>query len=81
MNTLSLTPAYGRDYTSIAKVKDAWNDNADFMAHPFNAPSRYTGRQDLEQYMSGLHSYTHVEIRYAKSRKVIILPLDLPERK
>ena len=81
MNTLTLTPAYGRDYTSIAKVKDAWNDNMDFMAHPFNAPSRYVNRQDLEEYMSGLHSHTHVEIRYAKSRKVMMIPLNCLERK
>jgi hypothetical protein len=81
MNTITLTPAYDRDYTSMKKVKDAWNTNMDFMAHPFNGPSRYTSRQDLEQYMNGLHPYTHVEIRYDKSRKVMIIALNLPERK
>lgn len=32
MKTITLTPAYGRDYKSKAAVLDDWEDNKDFIA-------------------------------------------------
>lgn len=70
MNTLVVTPAYGRDYPSAAKAIEAWNEGKDFMAA--NLTRTYVSKQDLANYP---HSFTHVNIRYRKLQKVAVVTL------
>lgn len=42
METLTLTPAYGRDYTSRAAVTTAWQSGKDFIIQNFG--HRYEGK-------------------------------------
>jgi len=66
---ITLTPAYGRDYTSKAKALAAWNDGADFIINTISHP--YDGKpinkpQFTDANLSGM-------IRYDKQRKVVML--------
>jgi len=65
---MTLTPAYGRDYTSVKKVKADWEANKDFViADVFHPDSgRYVNKQDLP-------AGTSVNVRYAAMRKVCVL--------
>lgn len=68
MKVLILTPAYGRDYRNQKEVVEAFKDNRDFVIHDISSPydGRYANREDLIN-----TEYTHVNIRYAKLRKVL----------
>jgi len=55
-----LTPAYGRDYTSIAKLKADFDSDMDFVT----SSGSYTNRRDLFKF--GVRQIT---VRYGKLRK------------
>ena len=65
----TLTPAYGRDYTSKTKVLQDFNDGKDFIYN--NIMSRYDGKPCNKQDLISANEKT-VKIRYAKLTKVII---------
>jgi hypothetical protein len=46
---LNLVPAYGRDYTSKAKVKEAWDAGDDFLIQDVGSSDngRYANKPDL----------------------------------
>lgn len=60
--TMTLTPAYGRDYSSKAAVLADFNNERDFMTNTFDEPSRLINRQQIR-------AGTQVTFRYAKLRK------------
>ena len=68
--TLTLTPAYGRDYKSIAEVKQAFNNNMDFVIETIFSPhcGRYCNKSDLSR-----DNQKSVKIRYGKLRKVTVI--------
>lgn len=59
----TLSPAYGRDYTSKAKLAADWNAGKDFLMHP---SGRYVNAPQLAEYDS-------VTVRYGAMRKVAVL--------
>ncbi len=68
MATISLIPAYGRDYSSKKEVKEAYDSGKDFKIMDISNPwdGRYTAKYELE-------GYKQVRIRYSKLRKVCII--------
>lgn len=66
MPYLTVVPAYGRDYTSKAKVLADFNANKDFRVCDMS--SRYDGSMVNKQDLAG--SGTTVNVRYAKNTKV-----------
>lgn len=71
MNTITLTPAYGRDYKSRASVLEDWHANKDFIIASFTHP--YSGKPankaDLEKQEPGVE----VRIRYNKLRRITLV--------
>lgn len=66
MKSITLTPAYGRDYTSKAKVQAAYDLNHDFILNDITSPwdGKYINREDIEKnYPPG----TWVQIRYKRN--------------
>lgn len=50
MSTLTLVPAYGRDYKSKASVLEDWNANKDFIIMDISSPwdGKPANKQDLD---------------------------------
>jgi len=71
MITLTISPAYGRDYKSRAAALAAWHEGRDFLNQSLSG-GRYVSRSEFlrPEVCSG---YTHVSIRYDRLRKVVIL--------
>ena len=66
MTTLTLQPAYGRDYKSKAAVLADWNDNKDFRIATFGPECGcYINKQDA----TGLT----LNIRYQRDTKVAVV--------
>lgn len=63
--SLTLTPAYGRDYTSKRAVVADYNAGKDFISQP---DGRYINIDDVARGCA-----LSVKIRYAKLRKVVVL--------
>ncbi len=61
---VTVTPAYGRDYTSQAKVRQAWADGLDFLVNDF-ALSGYITKDEAAK--AGLT----INLRYAGLTKVV----------
>lgn len=69
-NTLTVLPAYGRDYPSKAEVLKDWEANKDFIV----ARTGQTVSKSLEDLLR-FDGYTHITFRYKSSREVYIKPL------
>jgi hypothetical protein len=65
MQSISVIPAYGRDYKSKQAVIDAWNAGNDF-----NSGRGYINKTEAEA-----GEFTHVQFHYANRMKTFILPL------
>ena len=67
MPTQTVTPAYGRDYTTQRAALDAWNQDLDFMLH---APTREVpcNRQDMNRVGAPT-----LKMRFGKLQKVMII--------
>lgn len=63
---ITAVPAYGRDYSSAAKVKEDWNAGKDFRMEP---GGQMINKEDAARYAPG----QPVNIRYAKLRKVVVI--------
>ena len=64
MTTLTVTPAYGRDYKSAKSVRAAWDSLKDFrIANPVNAS--YINKLDAKRF--GVKVY----VRYDSLRKIV----------
>lgn len=68
MQYLTLVPAYGRDYKSIKAVKEAWEDNKDFII--MDISSLYNGSTISK---SCAPPDTTFNIRYSKLRKIVAI--------
>jgi len=68
-NSITLTPAYGRDYRSKKAVLEAWNSDIDFTLNSFGHP--FDGKPvNKSQFTNdGLIG----TLRYDKQRKVIVI--------
>lgn len=62
---LTLTPAYGRDYKSLAEAKKDFFAGKDFVIHSPFAPSTYISIRDLRK-----DAPTQIKMRYSNLRKV-----------
>lgn len=72
-NSLTLTPAYGRDYKSKAKLMADWEAGKDFLVTDMHSPDngRYLNLPDLKQY----GGVTHLHFRYNKLTQVHVVKL------
>jgi hypothetical protein len=66
LHTLTVVPAYGRDYKSKQAAIDAWNDGHDFLIATYGMPSRYTSKYDDWK--------SDIRIRYHKAQRVALIP-------
>lgn len=66
-SSLTVTPAYGRDYKSKAAAIRDWNDGKDFIESRSN---RYINKADVMVHFP----VATVRIRYDKARKVVEIP-------
>jgi hypothetical protein len=65
--SISVVPAYGRDYQSQAAVKAAWNEGKDFVVPSvFDHGGRYINKQDVSPGV-------RVVVRYAAQRKQCVI--------
>ena len=64
---ITLIPAYGRDYTSKAKVLADWNNGKDFIIASFGHP--YDGKPANKQDMGG----EQVSIRYKGLKNIAVI--------
>ena len=62
MAWLTVTPAYGRDYTNQAQVRADWEAGKDFQD---TATGQYLSIRDAQK-----DPDMHVHVRYAKLRKI-----------
>ncbi len=61
---MTVTPAYGRDYKSLAAAKADWDTNKDFLIAEFQ--HLYEGKPTNKEQCSGMV----IMVRYAKLRKI-----------
>jgi len=66
---ITLTPAYGRDYTSKRQVLMAWSAGCDFIINEFG--NMYDGKPCNIQDMQG----ETVKFRFARQSKVFVLTI------
>lgn len=71
-NSLTLVPAYGRDYKSKATLMEDWEAGKDFMAVHMRS-SGYTSVRDVPAFKED--GYTHLHFRYAKQSKIHVVKL------
>ena len=71
--TITIGPAYGRDYTSKAKALADWDANKDFMIHDL-----FTGGYVIKSQVPDLlrNGITKVLLRYNKMHMVVLLKLN-----
>ena len=69
MTYLTLTPAYGRDYSSRAEVQQAWKAGSDFIIQNFG--HRYEGKP-IGKSSADAEGLT-VHIRYRQLRRVMVI--------
>tara|TARA_R110002020_G_scaffold414874_3_gene624337 strand:+ start:1320 stop:1532 length:213 start_codon:yes stop_codon:yes gene_type:complete len=68
LKTISLIPAYGRDYNSKKEVKEAYDSGKDFRIMDISNAhdGRYASQPELKE-------YRQVRIRYYKLQRVMII--------
>ena len=71
--SITIGPAYGRDYTSKAKALADWNANKDFMIHDLFTGGYVNKAQTADLLRNGI---TKVMLRYNKMHMVVLLKLN-----
>lgn len=74
MKTLTLIPAYGRDYTSARKVKEDWDAGKDFLISDFFNP--YDGKPMNKEDAECDGNIDKVGIRYNKLTKQTLISVE-----
>jgi hypothetical protein len=69
-NSLTITPAYGRDYKSRTALLTDWRAGKDFMASDIHNQG-YCSIRDLDQFTN----ITHLHFRYNKLTMVHVVKL------
>lgn len=74
-NSLTLTPAYGRDYKSKKALLKDWNDNLDFVINDSNPrlSNTYVNKQQQQALVDA--GYTHLHFRYSRTTQVHVVRL------
>lgn len=73
-NSLTLVPAYGRDYKSKSELAAAWQQGLDFLAQDMRpGMSGYTSIRDLPQFKE--QHITHLHFRYNHQTLVHVVKL------
>lgn len=73
--TITVSPAYGRDYPSKAAAIKAWNDNKDFISNSHFSTGlhgAYINKQDHRNYCPT----ADIKIRYNRLRSCVIVNCD-----
>ena len=70
--SLTVSPAYGRDYKSKKAVLVDWDDNKDFIIQDM-VKSGMVNKQQINELKE--YGYTHIHIRYKQLTQVTVLPL------
>lgn len=70
--TITIGPAFGRDYTSKAKALADWDANKDFVIHDLFTSGYVNKAQTPDLLRNGI---TAVQLRYNNMRAVVILKL------
>lgn len=70
--SLTLVPAYGRDYKSKKAVLDDWDANKDFLIQDISSPhdGRYINKEDAASLKS-----TTFNIRYKSLTQICVIKL------
>lgn len=71
---ITLTPAYGRDYTSKAKAVADFEANRDFILNSFG--DRWDGKPINKTQCQG-SGFNRVQIRYKKLRSVCVVEVTI----
>ena len=71
--SITIAPAFGRDYASKAKALAAWDDNKDFVIHDLFIGGRYVNKQQREELIRD--GITTIMLRYNNMRMVVVLKL------
>lgn len=69
MTYLTLTPAYGRDYSSREAVQEAWSNGCDFIIQNFG--HKYEGKP-IGKTSADAEGLT-VHIRYRQLRRIMVI--------
>jgi hypothetical protein len=71
VNTITLTPAYGRDYKSKAAVLEDWHANKDFILEDPTSPwyGKPVNKEQLEQHEPN----ASVRIRYHNLQRIALV--------
>lgn len=64
---LTISGAYGRDYTSKAQVEADWKAGKDFIVRGFGS-GRYVNLEDAKS-----QGVTSVNVRYAQDKKICVV--------
>lgn len=75
MQSVTLTPAYGRDYKSKAAMLADWDAGKDFVMHSVFDHTYCSVRDLASMAENGIES---IQFRYGKMRKVFILTVGIP---
>lgn len=78
MNTLTLIPAYNRDYTNQDDLLADWDNNLDFILYTHKGNKVYFNKIDfvnLYQEHDVLKAAKYIEFRYDKLRKVKVIKI------
>ena len=70
--TITIGPAFGRDYTSKAKALADWDANKDFVIHDLFTSGYVSKSQTPDLLRNGI---TAIQLRYNNMRAVVILKL------
>jgi hypothetical protein len=70
--SLTLVPAYGRDYKSKASLMEDWNSGKDFRIEGFGySGANYCNIKDVDHFKT--NGYTHLHFRYSRLEKVAVV--------
>ena len=72
MRTVTVSPAYGRDYSSKANALADWDSNKDFVIQDMRL-SGYVNKQQVPDLLRD--GVTAIQLRYNRMRMVVILKL------
>ena len=73
MRTITLTPAYGRDYSSKANVLADWDANKDFIIQDIRLSGYVSKSQVPDLIRDGINK---IMLRYNKMHMVVLLKLN-----
>lgn len=74
--TLTIVPAYGRDYKNEAEARKAWVGGYDFLTQSYNLKDTYVSIRDSNEIEK--LGFSAVSIRYNRKLSQLIIPLDRP---